>query len=419
MKTFSVAVLVSTLTLSSALLAQSSSSGGAVEFPLFVKVQLDSSVKLSSLKAGESVAGKLTRDVYSPENRVFAAGSSIQLTVSRVERKRTVPSEKWPWIAKLFLPHHANFPVFNDAAISMPDGSKSVIQTSFLSFNRMKDVKVPPPRHSRKRSDQIASINASPADPGSEKNVPASHGPTLYLEAYRTNAEPLESSDQLRSGSSAPSTLAAGTVCRVLLLNDITASKSHVGDPIQARLVEPIFSDSKIVVPAGSLFEGRVMKATPPRIPSRAGTLTIAFESVRFPEGHSIPVSASLASIGVNAGSPIKMDREGHLHGSRPGAMWMLINGGVAGGIAKEVDDGTQLLAEAIISTATDASTAGTARIAGTIVSGIFMLTRKGHDVVLPNHTEMALTLNRPLTFTPQMAQMLPPFSENRPALHK
>jgi len=82
--------------------------------------------------------------------------------------------------------------------------------------------------------------------------------------------------------------------------------------------------------------------------------------------------------------------------------MWMLINGGVAGGIAKEVDDGTQLIAEAIISSATDASTAGTARIAGTIVSAAFMLTRKGHDVVLPNHTEMAITLNRPLTLSAQ-----------------
>jgi hypothetical protein len=85
--------------------------------------------------------------------------------------------------------------------------------------------------------------------------------------------------------------------------------------------------------------------------------------------------------------------------------MWMLINGGVAGGIAKEVDDGTQLIVEAIISTATDASTAGTARIAGTIVSAGFMLTRKGHDVVLPNHTEMVITLNRPLTFSAQVAK--------------
>jgi hypothetical protein len=65
------------------------------------------------------------------------------------------------------------------------------------------------------------------------------------------------------------------------------------------------------------------------------------------------------------------MGAEGRLHGDRPGFAWMLINGGVTAGIAKEVDDGTQLVMEAILSGATDASTAGTARIAGTVVSGI------------------------------------------------
>ena len=412
MKTFSVGLLFG-LSHSTALLAQSPSSPAATEIPLFVKVQLDSSVKLSSLKPGESVAGTLTRDVYSPQNRVFAAGSSIQLTVSGVERKRKVPSEKWPWVAKLFMPHHENFPVFHDAAISMPDGTRSVIQTSFLSFDRMKDVKVPPP-HKGRKSDDATFVRGNSIEQAPKKEVSVSHGPTLYLEAYRSGAESIEGSDRLRSAPSVPSTLAAGTVCRVLLMDDISASKSHAGDQIHARLLEPILSDSKVAIPAGSVFEGRVMKATPPRIPTRAGTLTITFDSIHLPEGYRIPVSASLASVGVNAGSPIKMDREGRIHGSRPGAMWMLINSGVAGGIAKEVDDGTQLIAEAIISTATDASTAGTARIAGSIVSGIYMLTRKGHDVVLPNHTEMALTLNRPLTFSPQIAKVSEPESQTR-----
>jgi hypothetical protein len=199
-------------------------------------------------------------------------------------------------------------------------------------------------------------------------------------------------------------------------LEDISASKSHAGDEIHARLLEPILSDSQIVIPAGSMFEGRVMKATRPRAPSRAGSLTIAFESVQLTEGQRIPVSASLASVGVTASSPVKIDREGRLHGSRPGAIWMLINGGVTAGIAKEVDDGTQLIVEALISTATDASTAGTARLAGTIVSGVFMLTRKGHDVVLPNHTEMALTLNRPFTFSPQTARALSVTGQTGPA---
>jgi hypothetical protein len=189
-----------------------------------------------------------------------------------------------------------------------------------------------------------------------------------------------------------------------VLTESISAAKNHLGDQIHARLLEPVLSDSQVLIPAGSVFEGRVTQATRPRMPSRAGSLAIAFESVRLPQGERLPVSVSLASVNVNAASPIRMDREGRLHGARPGAMWMLINGGAAGGLAKVADDGTQLIVEAIISSATDASTAGTARLAATIVSGIFMLTRKGHDVVLPNHTEMAITLNRPLTFSAQLA---------------
>jgi hypothetical protein len=74
----------------------------------------------------------------------------------------------------------------------------------------------------------------------------------------------------------------------------------------------------------------------------------------------------------------------------------MLINVGVTAGIAKEVDDGTQLVIEALVSTATDASTAGTARIAATCASGLFMLTRHGRDVVLPKFTEMSVMFDRP-----------------------
>lgn len=405
MKTLALAGLIFSLLLCSGLWAQSSSPTHD-PFPLFVKVQLDRSVKLSSLKAGESVEGKLTRDVFSPENRVFVSGSHIQLNVSRVERKRKTLSGKWPWVAKLFMPHHENFPVFNNAAISMPDGSKSEIHASLLFSNRSKEVSPPLSRDHGKKSGSAASIAANAPDNLSADAHPATHGPVLYLEAYRNTGEELESLEPTHSDSTASTVLPAGTVCRVLLLEDVSASKNHVGDEIHARLLEPIVSDSHLAVPVGSLFVGRVIKAVRPRIPSRAGSLTTAFDSIQLSDGHHIPVSASLASVNVNAGSPLKMDREGRLHGSRPGALWLLINGGVAGGIAKEVDDGTQLIVEAIISTATDASTAGTARIAGSIVSGLYMLTRKGHDVVLPNHTEMGITLNRPLTLTPGPARI-------------
>lgn len=78
----------------------------------------------------------------------------------------------------------------------------------------------------------------------------------------------------------------------------------------------------------------------------------------------------------------------------------MAMNLGVTGGIAKEVDDGAQLLIEAIVSSATDVSTAGTARIVGACVSGLFMLTRHGRDVVLPKFTEMDIIFDRPVALS-------------------
>jgi len=78
----------------------------------------------------------------------------------------------------------------------------------------------------------------------------------------------------------------------------------------------------------------------------------------------------------------------------------MAINIGVSAGLSKEVDDATQLIIEALVSTATDASTAGTARIVSSCISGIYMVTRHGRDVVLPRFTEMQISLDRPLSVT-------------------
>lgn len=186
----------------------------------------------------------------------------------------------------------------------------------------------------------------------------------------------------------------------MLLLVGLSASKSHTGDVVEARLLEPLLRDSRVVMPAGSLFEGKVTRAVAPRWGSRAGSLSLTFGGVTLPDGSRFAVTSSLTGIELNRGSHTKMDAEGGLRGDRPGAVWMLINGSMTAGIAKEIDDGTQLIMEAILSGATDASTAGTARIAGAVVSGIFMLTRHGRDVVLPNLTEMNITLNRPLTLS-------------------
>ena len=113
-----------------------------------------------------------------------------------------------------------------------------------------------------------------------------------------------------------------------------------------------------------------------------------------------MPISASLAGAELDRRSHTRIDAEGRLRGERPGKAWMAINIGVTAGLSKEVDDATQLIVEALVSTATDASTAGTARIVSSCISGIYMVSRHGRDVVLPRFTEMDISLDRPLSLT-------------------
>jgi hypothetical protein len=91
----------------------------------------------------------------------------------------------------------------------------------------------------------------------------------------------------------------------------------------------------------------------------------------------------------------------------------MAVNIGTSIGLAKVSDDTIQVIIEAIVSTATDVSTAGSGRIAAAAVSGVFMVTRHGRDVMIPRFTEMDISLDRPLSVN-QISQQ--PYSQSEPS---
>ena len=369
---------------------------------LYVKVQLDHPVNLSKLKPGDIIEGKLARDVVSNDHTLYPVQSAVRLTVDHMEDRHRNRDDHWPWVVKVFTPRHEKYPVFKTAAISQPSGETD-LQVSLLSVSRRREV------HAQTRQNQAGK---RPSEAGAlevgksgglygPKNLAA---PIMVLEASsidgkssseRTNAQPSTEIDL-----SAIETLPVGTAFKILLLGEVSASKSRPGDVIQARLLEPVFLKSRVALPAGSLFEGKVIKQTPPRWGSRAGSLSLTFTGVTVPGGNFIPIAASLAAAELDRRSHTKIDAEGHLRGERPGKAWMAINIGVTAGLAKEVDDGAQLIVEALISTATDASTAGTARIVSSCISGIYMVTRRGRDVVLPRFTEMDIALDRSVSLT-------------------
>ena len=367
---------------------------------LYIKVQPKISLKMSKLKPGDVVDGTLSMDVYDSARKLFSSGSDVRLTVDHMEKRRRIPNDHWPGVVRLFTPRHENFPGFKTAAVSDRDGQHS-IAVSLISASRMREVLV--------KKKKIP-----PGSPGSQENgaietsTPNTKSPamtTMVFEASSVDgfADParIENIPPQRPDLAEAEPVPAGTRCKILLLEGASASKSKPGDAVRARLLEPVLLNSRVVLPAGSLFEGSVLKNTPPRWLSRAGSLYMSFNSLVLADGNRFQIAASLAGAELDQRSHTRMDAEGRLHGERPGKAWMAINLGVTAGIAKEADDTIQLIIEAIVSSATDVSTAGTGRIVAGCASGLYMITRHGRDVVLPRFTEMEISLDRPVQVHP------------------
>lgn len=387
--------------------AQNATPSAVADSLLYLKVQLEPKMKPASLKSGDIVEGKLIRGVYWRDKEVLPIGSRVCLVVDRVEQRRRAPNDHWPWAVKVFSPRHEKYPTFRAAHVVVPDGRSLDLQVSLLSITqdlvvRAGSRKRGPHHHAEIPDAPEAILTVTSSSDKSASNVKTSHaGLTANLQAF-VNAADFPVGSGSRASLSFPETMTiyAGTQAKVILLDTVSASGNHPGDSFQARLIEPISVDSTVVLPAGSVLEGKVAKAQKPRMMSRSGSLLLSFTSITGPDGTANGLDASVASISLDRHSHTTVDPEGEIQGSRPGAAWMLINLGVTGGLAKAVDDGTQLLVQAIVATATDASTAGTSRIVATCVSGVFMLTRHGRNVVLPKFTEMDITFNRPVVLS-------------------
>ena len=373
---------------------------------LYVEVRLAGPMKAKTLRPGGIVQGTLARDVYAGDRELFPAGSTIRLTVDHLEKRKREHNGHWPGVVVLFSPRHTSYPVFRSGSVLLPGGDIP-LNVSLISVTRPVEVRAS--EKSKKAAAPVALphpnesgtsvvATASPSQQADSKKRAASE--TLILEAVAPDTTPaLQPSDASGARSPAsPATVPAGTQAQIVLLAPLSASKSHPGDVFHARLIEPVRSGHDVILPAGAIFDGKVVKSKPPRWLSRPGSLYLAFTELTLPSGAPVPVAAQLAGAQTDQRSHLRMDSEGEMRGGPPGKAWMLINLGVTGGIAKAADDGFQLIAEALVSTATDVSTAGTARIVAACASSIYMVTRHGRDVVLPRFTELNVTFSRPLS---------------------
>ena len=128
---------------------------------LYVKVQLNQPLKLSKLKPGDVVEGKLARDVYSSDRELFPAASNVRLTVDHMEKRRRARNDHWPWVVNAFTPRHEPYPVFKTAMISGANG-ESALQVSLIAISRKREVQAQArKKKSGKSSDEAGAVEVS------------------------------------------------------------------------------------------------------------------------------------------------------------------------------------------------------------------------------------------------------------------
>ena len=334
------------------------------------------------------------------------------MVVDEVEsQKRTYGVDDRPFVIHLFAPRHELVARFRSVNVFRADGSEAPFHATFVAMNQRAQLSAETPHRASKQNRTMADSNSHAPK---EKKSGAPWILTLTVEPEGTTFTALAAA---RNGNQ-PSTPATctppcgidnGSRMRVALLDGISASGNRQGQVFRSVLLEPVMMGSTVAIPQGSILQGVLAKRVPPRRLYRPGALSLTFSRLTLPSGATTLISASPVAAEVDKGTHMKMDSEGAIHAQSPGTARFLLDFAVTGGISKVSDDTAQLIIEAISSTATDASTAGLAKIAALGATAIYLLTRHGRDVILPPFTEMEVSLNRAVSVA-----AIPPDAQSR-----
>jgi hypothetical protein len=372
---------------------------------IWVAIENRSSLKKTA--PGAMLEGKLARAVYWQDWEIFPKSSEVRMAVDHTEpRKKSYSVDDRPFFIHLFAPRHEWAARFRSVKVLLPGGQEISLRATFIALSQRAELKA------RTAGSTKSGSLGRDAKPSSGAKAPPPWIMTLQIEPEGTSLQSLAEARAAKEPGAAavcsePCTVAAGTRMPAVLLGGLSASQNREGQTFQAMLLEPVLVDSRAAIPEGTIVQGVLAQRVPPRRLYRPASLNLLFTRLVLPGGAATAIAASPVAAEVDRGTHMTMDSEGRFHAQHPGKARFLLDFGVTGGISKVSDDTTQLIIEAISSTATDASTAGVARFAAMGGSAIYLLTRHGRDVILPPYTEMDLSLSRAVSVAsgPTVAQ--------------
>ena len=144
-------------------------------------------------------------------------------------------------------------------------------------------------------------------------------------------------------------TIPAGTKIPITLKNAISTKSSQQGDPVYAQTTFPVVLNDRIVIPAGTYIQGRIMQIKPAgRIKGRAEVM-MHFTTLIYPNGYTVMLPGSLENAPGVDKAKVK-DKEGTIKadsdkGTKAAevAIPAAEGGALAGGLARGTRGGTAI----------------------------------------------------------------------------
>ncbi len=182
-----------------------------------------------------------------------------------------------------------------------------------------------------------------------------------------------------------------GTQVRLNLLNGLSTSVAHAGDPFTAIVAEPVFSGNAVILPAGAKVHGTITSVDRPKMFSmfRGGaSMNLAFTSIEV-ESRIFPAKMSILSI-----------YSGETDSSKRRKDLKTVEGEVVQenrGVKSDVED-------VAIGTA-GGSTVGLifshvlrGTVFGLVGSGAYIVAKKGKEVEMPAQTGLLVRMDSTLS---------------------
>ncbi len=169
--------------------------------------------------------------------------------------------------------------------------------------------------------------------------------------------------------------LQTGTKIRVRMDNEINSKVSSENDTFTVKISEPLKVRESVVLPIGTIIEGRVTKVKRAALGGKSGSLEVSFETLRSPDGEKQKIEGVLVNR-LNAESSSTANALTIIGGTALGAIV---------GAASKAQSG------ALIGTGIGAG-------AGTSIAFL----RKGKDVKIKTDEEFEIELTQNLTLPVQ-----------------